>query len=217
MIPVGDVIPSRTSPRVTHAILVVFALVWLAGYLWPQAARPLILTYGAPAARLSVIQATLGLVAHNGLMQLVTNALVLALFGRAVEDRLGHARFLVFYLVTGYAGTVAAMWADPSSLVPVLGASAAVGGVVGGYVALFPRSRILLLVPATDGPDAMEVPALLLPAFWLLAQAIWSLGSPLTGASGAGIAAHVGGAAAGALAVWVFRQPARARVEWWGA
>jgi membrane associated rhomboid family serine protease len=119
--------------------------------------------------------------------------------------------------VTGYAGTMAAGWADPGALVPVLGASAAVGGVVGGYVALFPRSRILLLVPATDGPDAMEVPALLVPGFWLLAQAIWSLESPLTAASGAGIAAHVGGAAAGAVAVWIFRQPARARVEWWGA
>jgi len=175
MIPVGDVIPSRTSPRATFAILGLAVLVWLAGHLLPGDAIPLILTHGAVPAHFSWVAATVGLVAHAGLVQLATNALVLGILGRAVEDRLGHARFLAFYVVTGYAGTMAAVWAGPSSLLPVLGASAAVGGVIGGYLALFPRSRILLLVPARDGLDALEVPALLLPGFWFLAQMIWSV------------------------------------------
>jgi len=217
MIPVGDVIPSPTSPRATFVILGLAAVVWLTTRLFSSDAFPVILTHGAVPAHFSWVAATIGLVAHDGLVQLATNAVVLLILGRAVEDRLGHWRFVAFYMVTGYAGTMAAVWAAPSSLLPVLGASAATGGVVGGYLALFPRSRILLLVPARDGLDALEVPALLLPGFWLLAQMIWSLGPSFTADTSAGMAAHLGGAAAGALAVWVFRQPARTRVEWWGA
>ena len=217
MIPVGDVIPSRTTPRATFAILVLAVLLWLAGLVLPAGSAPLILTHGAVPARFSWVAATMGLIAHTGFVHLATNALALGILGRAVEDRLGHARFVAFYVVTGYAGTLAAVWAAPDSLVPVLGSSAAVGGVIGGYLALFPRSRILLLVPARDGMDAVEVPALILPGFWLLAQMIWTVAPAITVETSAAMAAHLGGGAAGALAVWIFRQPARTKVEWWGA
>src|SRR6187401_2112216 len=176
MIPVGDVIPSPTSPRATFAILGLAAVVWLTAPLFPRDAFPVILTHAAVPAHFSWVAATIGLVAHDGLVQLAANAVVLLILGRAVEDRLGHWRFLAYYVLTGYAGTMASVWGAPSSLLPVLGASAATGGVIGGYLALLPRSHILLLVPAQGGLDAVEVPALLLPGFWLLAQMIWSLG-----------------------------------------
>ena len=217
MIPVGDVIPSRTPPRVTVAILVVYAAAWLMRQQWPGETFPQILTQGVAPAHFSWLAASAGLFLHVGLVQAASNAIALWICGRTVEDRLGHARFLTFYLLTGYAGSLAAVWAAPASVTPVLAASAAVGGVIGGYLALFPKSRILILVPSRDGLDVVEIPAAVLPGFWFLSQLLWSLGSPPTADSSVGMWAHLGGGAAGALAVWIFRQPARLKVEWWGA
>lgn len=214
MIPVGDVIPSRTPPRVTVAILVAFAVEWVTRRFWPET-FPLILTQGVEPARFSWLAASAGLFAHTGLVQLATNILALWICGRAVEDRLGHTRFLSFYVLAGFAGTLTATWTSPASLTPVLGASAGVAGVIAGYLVLFPRSRILVMVPARDGLDLVEIPALLLPGFWFLSQLIWTIGPPSP--DGLGISAHVGGAVAGAAAVWIFKQPARLKVEWWGA
>jgi len=144
---------------------------------------------------------------HGGWMHLIGNMWFLWIFGNNVEDSMGHARFVVFYLLCGFAAAACQIAAAPASPVPMVGASGAIGGVMGAYVMLYPRVRVHLLVVLGFFIDRVAVPAYFMLGYWFLIQVIG--GAAAGGGEGGGVAfwAHVGGFAAGAVLVWIFKDP----------
>jgi membrane associated rhomboid family serine protease len=139
---------------------------------------------------------------HGSWAHLLFNMLYLWIFGNNIEDRLGRARFLPFYLGTGLAALGAHVVANPASTVPVVGASGAIGGVLGAYLALFPHARVTSLLFLGFFIRTIEVPALLLLGVWFVMQ-LFSGVATLGVREGAGVAywAHIGGFAAGWLGI----------------
>lgn len=142
---------------------------------------------------------------HGGIMHLVGNMLYLWIFGDNVEDAMGRGPFLLFYLLCGAAAAAAQIAIDPSSTVPMIGASGAIAGVLAAYFVLFPQSRVLTLIPIFFFLRLVSVPAVFLLGFWFILQVVNGAGS--LGATG-GVAwfAHIGGFVAGAILVIVFRR-----------
>ena len=147
---------------------------------------------------------------HGGWMHLGGNMLYLWIFGDNLEHRMGHARFLVFYLLCGLAAGGAHILFNSGSSVPTVGASGAISGVLGGYLLLFPKNRVRVL---TRGGVA-AVPAIYVLGFWILIQFVNSMGSIAntsdTGGGGVAYLAHVGGFVAGMALVKLFARPAAA-------
>ena len=159
---------------------------------------------------------------HGSFIHLAGNMLFLWIFGNNVEDSFGHVRYLVFYLLAGYAATalqtvVTLSTAPESADIPNLGASGAISGVLGAYIVLFPHSRVLTIVPIVFFIQLLEVPAIVLLGLWFLMQLFSGVGSLAQTADVGGVAfwAHVAGFVAGLGLVYVFRQPERQTVEWW--
>jgi membrane associated rhomboid family serine protease len=221
MIPLRDVIPSRTFPGVTITIIVLNALAFLYELgLSDRELQRFVFAWGVVPARFDVLSAFTSMFLHGGWMHIIGNMLFLWIFGDNVEDRVGHGRFVVFYLLSGLIAALAHVWSDPASVVPTIGASGAVAGVMGAYFVLYPHSRILTLVPIFFFIQIVEIPAIVFLGLWFLLQLVSGVGSSIlpagTGMAG-GIAfwAHVAGFAAGTVLILVFRRPERARVEWW--
>ncbi len=144
---------------------------------------------------------------HGSFLHIFGNMLFLAIFGPTVEDRIGRLRFLAFYLLGGLIALAAQVLVDPSSTGPTLGASGAIAGVLGGYILLYPRARILSLVFIVFFVTIIEVPALLLLGFWFAEQLYFGLGglaAPLGGSETVAYFAHIGGFAFGLLAIRLF-------------
>jgi len=150
---------------------------------------------------------------HGGWLHFVGNMLYLWIFGDNVEDRLGHGRFALFYLGCGAAAALAHVYMNPSSMIPTIGASGAIAGVMGAYFVLYPHSRVLALVPLFIIWEVVEVPAIIFLGIWFLMQFFSGIGSIAmeAGVKTGGVAfwAHVAGFVAGAAAVLVLRKPAR--------
>jgi len=146
---------------------------------------------------------------HAGWLHLILNMWTLWIFGPAVEDRLGPVRFAAFYLFCGVAAGLAHALANPDSVVPALGASCAIAGVIGCYARMFPAARLVVIVPILFIPLFFEVSALAFAVIWFAMQIIPGLVSLGDTASG-GIAwwAHIGGFVAGWLATPLLRRPA---------
>jgi membrane associated rhomboid family serine protease len=148
---------------------------------------------------------------HGGVGHLAGNMLYLFIFGPAVEERTGPAHYLSFYLLSGIASAAATVVMAPQSMVPVIGASGAIAGILGAYFILYPRGSILTFIP----PFFFRVPAVLYLIIWFAAQLYWGISSGANGSLMGGVAwwAHVGGflfgVAAGPIAV---REPERRRV-----
>jgi hypothetical protein len=138
------------------------------------------------------------------------------IFGDNVEDRLGHGRFVAFYLLCGIAAAFGQILSDPLSRLPTIGASGAIAGVMGAYFVLYPRSRVLTLVPFFLFWELIEIPAIFLLGFWFLMQLFSAGAIAVTSNTGGGIAfmAHVAGFVTGAAGVFVFRR--RERAGWEG-
>ncbi len=142
---------------------------------------------------------------HGGWVHLLGNMLFLWIFGDNVEDAMGHGRFLVFYLLCGVAGNVGHIVANPLSTEPTIGASGAIAGVLGAYLVLYPRARVLCLVPLWIFLQFLWVPAVLFLPLWIGFQVISGLASLGVEQSG-GVAwwAHIGGFFTGAVLVRAF-------------
>jgi membrane associated rhomboid family serine protease len=140
---------------------------------------------------------------HGGWMHLGGNMLYLWIFGDNVEDRFGHLKFLVFYLLCGIAATFAQMVFNSGSNVPNLGASGAIAGVLGGYILLFPGARVRVLM----GRSVVPMPALVVIGLWIVLQLVSGIGSIAPTADTGGIAymAHIGGFAAGFVLTLILR------------
>ena len=220
MIPLRDVIPSRTTPVVTISLIVLNVLVFLYELSLGDAVNDFTLYFGLVPAAFSWVTVFTSMFLHGGLMHVGGNMLYLWIFGDNVEDRMGHGRFLVFYLLCGVAAALAQTIAAPDSTIPMVGASGAVAGVMGAYFVLYPHSRVVTLVPIIIFFQIFEVPALVFLGIWFVMQFLNGLGSIATttgGEPGGGVAfwAHVAGFLAGLSGVIVFRRPERQRVEWW--
>jgi membrane associated rhomboid family serine protease len=211
--PVSDVIPSRTFPFVTIALIVINSLVFL--YMVtlpdPQLER-FVFMYSLIPAQFSWVTVFTSMFLHGGWLHVIGNMVYLWIFGDNVEDRLGHAGYLLFYLGAGIVAAMTQVIVDPNSGVPMLGASGAIAGVMGAYFVLYPHSRVLAFVFLVFLIDLVEIPAIFFLGVWFLMQLFSGVGSIGAGAGG-GTAfwAHVGGFVAG-LVVGAL---ARARTPRW--
>jgi membrane associated rhomboid family serine protease len=214
MIPLRDLNKSRGLPLVTvlliaaNAALFVYELLLgpdLERFLFSAAfvpARVLAGEGGGGGIGFGVTSALLSMFLHGGWMHFLGNMLFLWIFGDNVEERLGHFRFLVFYLLCGYAATFAHAAASPTSTVPAIGASGAIAGVLGAYLFLFPRARIVTLFFLGFFIQTAEVPAIVYLPLWFLIQffsGLASLGAPTSQGGGVAWFAHIGGFVAGPI------------------
>jgi membrane associated rhomboid family serine protease len=146
---------------------------------------------------------------HGGLFHLGGNMLFLWIFGNNVEDSMGRVRFVIFYLLAGIAALALQVAIDPSSTVPTLGASGAIAGVLGGYILLWPRARVLTVIFIIIFFTLIEIPALYVLGFWFLLQVVsgaYDLTQPTGGGGGVAYFAHIGGFVFGLLAIKLFAQ-----------
>jgi membrane associated rhomboid family serine protease len=223
MIPIRDAVPSRTHPIVTLALVATSAAVTLLFSLL-QTGRPGASTLagalgtGGAQGPASTLWALLSLVRPSGWFQAVACAIALWIFGPTVEDRVGHGRFVVLYAgcaVTA-AAAVAAFGSMPITAVVLL--PGAVGGVIGAHTALYPRARILMLIPVAQGLDVSDVPAVLVAGLWVVAQLAGSLAHGvflLAWSPGLALVQVAAGIVSGAAAASILKRPERMRVEWW--
>ncbi|MBO0857090.1 MAG: rhomboid family intramembrane serine protease [Chloracidobacterium sp.] len=148
---------------------------------------------------------------HGGWLHLGGNMLYLWIFGDNVEDSMGHLKYLIFYLLCGFLASATHIFFSPNSMIPSLGASGAIAGVLGSYLVMFPRNRVRVLLPLGIIWTTTEIPALIVIGLWGLLQFISGFGS--IGGAGGGVAymAHIGGFIAGVLLVFLFRNPPEPR------
>ena len=147
---------------------------------------------------------------HGGWLHLIGNMWFLWLFGNNVEDSMGHARYLTFYLLSGVAAAAAQTFVNPNSAIPMVGASGAISGIMGAYIVLYPRVRVHMIVFLGFFITRIAVPAFLMLGYWFLLQILGGLPG-LGQEEGGGVAfwAHAGGFIAGAVLVWVFKDSER--------
>ncbi|MCK4810077.1 MAG: rhomboid family intramembrane serine protease [Candidatus Omnitrophica bacterium] len=212
MIPLRDNISHRSTPIVTVSLIIVNILVFLYQLSLGSGLEKFIHSYAFVPVSLSlplglfpkVLPLFTSMFLHGGLMHLLGNMLYLWIFADNVEDRLGHFRFLVFYFVCGISASLIHALFNLSSKIPVVGASGAIAGVLGAYFLLFPRARVLTIIPIFIFWQVIEIPAFFFLGFWFLYQ--FFLGVVSIGRVGAGIAfwAHIGGFAAGIVFLKLF-------------
>ena len=201
MFPISDVIPSRTRPGVTIGLIALNTLAYLYQLQADEATlRDLVFEQGIVPAALAVPDLFTAMFLHADILHFGGNMVFLWIFGDNVEDRLGHVRYLLFYLAVGALASLAQVAADPASQVPLIGASGAIAGVMGAYFLLYPQSRVLTAVFLIVFMDVVEVPAIFFLGVWFLLQLAQGALSSSAGVQG-GIAfwAHATGFAAGAL------------------
>lgn len=220
MIPLRDKNPSGTVPLVTLSLIAANVLLFIYQLSLGSALPVFLLHYGLVPARIfshaetpapSLVPVFLPFLTsmffHGGWLHLIGNMWYLWIFGDNVEDRLGHVRFLLFYLLCGFAAALAHVLLSPRSPVPCIGASGAIAGVLGAYLICFPFARIITLVPILFFIQLIEVPALVLLAFWFVLQffsgALSIAATAQTGGGGVAWWAHVGGFVCGLLLIRV--------------
>ena len=219
MIPLRDTERSRSRPVITPLIIVVNILVFLYMVSLGSRVESFIFDYGlvprryfmlasqGPEAWLNRFGPVLtSMFAHGGWLHIIFNMLFLWIFGDNVEDRLGRLRFLAFYIICGAGAAYLQLYLGRDSDVPMVGASGAIAGVMGGYLLLFPRARVLTLVPVFLFIQFIEIPAYFFIGFWFLMQFLTGTLTLGNRADTGGVAywAHVGGFAAGLLLVKPF-------------
>ncbi len=210
MVPLRDANPTHKAPVITVALIAVNLLVWalelgqdavgtLEPFLMEYALVPARFT-ADPLGELPTLFTAMFL--HGSWGHLLGNMLYLWIFGDNVEDRLGRARFVVFYFVTGLAASLAQVAIEPGGTIPNVGASGAIAGVMGGYLVMFPRARVVALV----GYFVTRVPAVLVLVLWFVFQLFGGVGSLGMHTQGGGVAffAHIGGFVAGLMLVGPF-------------
>ena len=222
MLPLKDDNPTERPPVVSYTLLglcvavflwqqslgpgdaraAVYALGMIPAVLFGQASLPPDVVMVPAAATLFT-----SMFLHGGWMHLIGNMLYLWIFADNVEDAMGHARFVVFYVLCGLVAAFAQAALDPGSRVPMVGASGAISGVLGAYLLLHPRAHVLVLIPLGILTQLVRLPALIVLVLWFGLQLLQQMG----GGSGGGVAfmAHIGGFVAGMALVPLFK---RARV-----
>ncbi len=232
MFPLRDNIPTEHFPVVTVLLIVANAFVYFflqgglwslpdggAGGDWPvalYAAIPCEFTGDgvcntAPGGPPTILTAFTSMFMHGSLLHIGGNMLFLWIFGNNVEDSMGPFRFIVFYLLSGLAADAAQILIDTSSTIPTLGASGAVAGVLGGYLLLFPRARVVTVIFIIFFFTILELPAILFLAIWIGQQFLFAYFDLVGPSEGGGVAyfAHIGGFLVGLALIRVFASERR--------
>lgn len=238
MLPLKDDVPGRKTPFVTVALIALNVLAFMYQFSLEmggdpasaRAAQAFVLEFGAVPCRLTgacaspsdfpnpLVTILTSMFLHGGLFHIGGNMLYLWIFGDNVEDTLGHARFLVFYLLSGLAAALAQTAMAPRSAVPMIGASGAVSGVLGAYLILFPYASILTLITFGFFIRFVQVPAVIVLGFWVVVQVLNGF-ITFSGAAGGtgdigGVAwfAHIGGFLGGMALLFLLRPRRTARL-----
>ncbi|MDH4099841.1 MAG: rhomboid family intramembrane serine protease [Nitrospirota bacterium] len=224
MIPIRDENPTERFPVVTVALLAVNIIIYAAQFLLGPESRlvvfslgavPYEITHGVSVYRPLYVPTSLTLITsmfiHGGFLHLAGNMLYLWIFGNNVEDRMGRWRFMAFYLVCGLAAVFAHIIISPDSRMPMVGASGAISGILGAYLILFPRAKVLTVIPIFFMVRVVHLPAVFLIGFWILLQVINGIVS-LKAQGGVAWFAHIGGFIAGLALVKLF---ARRKSKYW--
>ena len=217
MFPIGDDNSGRrTTPVVTYVLIGINILIFFYQLtLDNRALNDFIFEWGAVPdeiwARQDLVTLLTSMFLHGGWLHIGGNMLFLWVFGDNVEDTMGHVSFLIFYLLTGIAAGLAQVLIDTNSIIPLVGASGAISGVLGAYIVLFPRGLIRTLVVFGFFVTVVMIPAWVQIGLWILLQFVNGFASlgVTTEETGGGVAffAHIGGFIAGAILVWLFRNP----------
>jgi len=221
MIPLRDKNPTRLIPYVNVAIIAVNIVVFvyevslgggLEGFIGRFAVVPNDLSAVLAGQRLSLkpIESLFTcMFLHAGWLHLGGNMLYLWVFGDNIEDKLGHGRYIFFYIVCGLISTALYVYVDPHSIVPTIGASGAISGVLGAYLLLFPKARVLTVIPIFIFLQFVELPALVVLGLWFVLQffsGLASLGYQTAESGGIAWWAHIGGFAAGLVLILPMRK-----------
>jgi len=218
MIPLRDVIPSRTTPYITITIIALNALAWFYELSLPRGVlEPFLQIYGVVPAAFSAPTLISSMFLHGSWLHVIGNMWSLWIFGDNVEDRVGHGRFVFFYLLCGIAAAAGQIAMDPDSPFPMIGASGAIAGVMGAYFILYPQSRVLTLIPLWFYFEILELPAIFVLGFWFITQLFDAGAIAATasshGSGGVAFMAHVAGFVFGLVAVFLFRKR-RQEMDW---
>jgi membrane associated rhomboid family serine protease len=223
LIPLKDDIPTRRTPVITIALIAINVIVYFAfehGLLGlGDVGNERVIDFGAIPSEITdpgshatpgdqpsfVITIFTSMFLHGSLLHLGGNMLFLWIFGNNVEDSMGRFTFVFFYLLSGLAALGLQVATDPDSMVPTVGASGAIAGVLGAYARLYPRARVVTLVIIVIIFTVVTLPALLVLGLWFLLQLLPAFSEPVNGAGG-GVAyfAHIGGFLFGVLAIKLF-------------
>jgi membrane associated rhomboid family serine protease len=216
MIPLRDENPTRTFSFVTIAFIAINVAVFVYQLLLPDAAafKSFFARYALVPAEITArldwqTSATVitSMFMHGGWLHIIGNMLYLWVFGNNIEDSTGHVRFCFFYLLCGMAAATAQVFVSSDSTIPMVGASGAVSGVLGAYLILYPRARVLMLIPIWIFFRIVHVRAMYVIGFWFILQAVngW-LAMSRQDSGGVAWWAHIGGFLAGILLIPVFKQ-----------
>ena len=220
MIPLKDDNPTTTTPFVTYAIIAVCVFVFIleigsnsynSGKLfYSYGLVPAVLTGKAELpSHLAALPAELTLLTsmfmHGGFMHLIGNMLYMWIFADNIEDEIGPVKFFIFYILAGIAAALTQVFMNTSSTIPMIGASGAIGGVLGAYIVNHPKAKVLVLIPLGFFTQIIRVPALFVLGFWFVLQFISSAFSSSTG-GGVAYAAHIGGFVFGVIAILFFNK-----------
>jgi len=212
MIPIRDQIPTRRIPFINYMLLTanifVFILQWLAGpneeaLIYQFALIPASFTSGIGLGDISSIFTSMFM--HAGLAHLGGNMLYLWIFGDNVEDSMGHGRFLIFYIIGGIVASLTHIFTNPTSMIPTVGASGAIAAVLGAYLVLYPRARVLTIIPLGFFLRMTTIPAAIVLGLWFVLQlfsGVLSMGGPDVG--GVAFWAHIGGFVSGVVLAKIF-------------
>jgi membrane associated rhomboid family serine protease len=216
MIPLRDENPTKTFSFVTIAFIAINVAVFVHQLLLPDAAA-----FKSFFARFALVPAQVtarldwhtgstvitSMFMHGGWLHIIGNMLYLWVFGNNIEDSTGHVRFCCFYLLCGIAAAAAQVFISADSNIPMVGASGAVSGVLGAYLILYPRARVLMLIPIWIFIRIVHVRAMYVIGFWFILQAVngW-LAMSQTDSGGVAWWAHIGGFLAGILLIPVFKK-----------
>ena len=226
MIPLRDNIPSRRFPIVNWLLIAANVLVFLFEISLGQGRlEQLIMSYGLVPARIAADPASNWLTIftstflHGGWLHLISNMLALFIFGDNIEDRMGHLAYLFFYVAGGFAAGLLHILTNLGSAVPTVGASGAIAAILGAYLILYPRARILTIIPIFFFIQVIHIPAPIYLIFWFISQLFNGAAQIVSNTyQDGGVAwwAHIGGFIFGALIALLFyrRRSPRVRSVW---
>ena len=216
MIPIKDNIKTTRIPVVNYILIASNILIFFYEFSLGSNLEPFILEYGLIPSSVTSFNNTgiyertapfiTSMFLHGGWLHLIGNMLFLHIFGDNIEDRMGHFKFLLFYLITGIIASLFQVITNFRSDIPMVGASGAISGVLGAYLVFFPHSRVLTLVPIFFFIRLMYIPATVFIVIWFFIQFVSGIGSIGISKSIGGIAfwAHIGGFIAGLILARVF-------------
>ena len=220
MIPLKDDNPTHSTPIITYIIIGICVVVFLlelsspyyktGAIFYSWGVIPASLIHGVPIPdEIYRVPPTATLITsmfmHGGFMHLIGNMLYMWIFADNIEDEIGKVKFIIFYLLSGIAAALTQVFLNTESMIPMVGASGAIGGVLGAYIVNHPRAKVLVLIPLGFFSQIVKIPAIFVLGIWFILQFV---NSAFTSSAGGGVAygAHIGGFIFGAVAILFFNR-----------